>query len=234
MPSNDIYMPETIRPTRLYIKQHSITGLKYFGKTIRDPYTYLGSGTRWKNHIKKHGIKFVDTLWVSEPYTDAKLIKEIALKFSTENDIINSAEWANLKFEDGLEGGGNLNLSEESLKKCRQYGSLGGIKTRNNKSGIFALTSEERSQAAIKGKEACLSKYGVKSIFSLLNKDPEFIEKRKEIFAKNGHQQGEKNSQFGKIWIYNLELKLSKVIKKEELPNYESAGWIKGRRMNFS
>lgn len=234
MPSNDIYMPETIRPTRLYIKQHSITGLKYFGKTISaNPYKYLGSGTRWLNHIRKHGIKFVETIWLSEPYTDAKLIGEIALKFSAENDIVNSAEWANLKFETGLEGG-NLNLCKESIEKCRQAAILGGIKTRDNKLGLFAMTEEERLQAVVKSQEACLSKYGVVSVFSFLNKDPELIAKKKLIFAKNNHQKGEKNSQFGKMWICNLELKSNKKIKKEEFLNYESAGWIKGRRMNFS
>lgn len=116
MPSNDIYTSETketILPTRLYIKQHSITGLKYFGKTIRDPYTYLGSGTRWNNHIRKHGKEFVETLWVSEPYTDAKLIKEVALKFSLENNIVESNEWANLILENGIDGGGNAGLLGE-------------------------------------------------------------------------------------------------------------------------
>lgn len=39
----------------LYEKIHNKTGLKYFGKTTQNPYTYQGSGKRWKNHIKKHG-----------------------------------------------------------------------------------------------------------------------------------------------------------------------------------
>jgi len=50
-----------------------------------------------------------------------------------------------------------------------------------------------------------------------------------------GHirQQGEKNSQYGTMWIYSLEEKLSKKIKKEELPEYENLGWLKGRKMEF-
>ena len=40
----------------LYIKKHAVTGMLYVGTTIRDPYKYLGSGTVWKRHIKKHGI----------------------------------------------------------------------------------------------------------------------------------------------------------------------------------
>ncbi len=44
---------------------------------------------------------------------------------------------------------------------------------------------------------------------------------------------GEKNSQFGKCWIYNLEEKISKSILKEELESYLEQGWLKGRKMNF-
>ena len=58
------------KPTYLYIKQHSITGLKYFGKTTVDPYKYKGSGMHWLRHINKHGREHVETLWVSELFTD--------------------------------------------------------------------------------------------------------------------------------------------------------------------
>lgn len=99
----NIYNP--IPPTYLYIKQHSITGLKYFGKTTRDPYKYLGSGKYWLHHIRKHGKEFVNTIWVSEPYTNATILTEFALFFSEEYDIVNSKVWANLIPENGLDGG---------------------------------------------------------------------------------------------------------------------------------
>lgn len=51
-------------PTYLYIKQHTITGKLYFGKTIKDPEKYMGSGTHWKRHINKHGKEHVETLWL--------------------------------------------------------------------------------------------------------------------------------------------------------------------------
>jgi hypothetical protein len=102
MTSTSIYTP--ITPTYLYIKQHSITKKKYFGKTSNlDPYTYNGSGVYWTNHIKVHGIEHIVTLWVSEVYTDTSIV-EVALKFSIENDIVNSDEWANLIPENGLDG----------------------------------------------------------------------------------------------------------------------------------
>lgn len=64
----------------------------------------MGSGTVWKRHINKHGKEHVKTIWLSEPYTDTELIKEIALHFSLENNIVESKAWANLILENGLDG----------------------------------------------------------------------------------------------------------------------------------
>ena len=94
----------TIYPTYLYIKQHSVTGLKYFGKTCQDPHKYKGSGTYWKNHIKKYGRKYVETLCVSKPFTNAVDISEFATFFSEEFDIVASKDWANKTIENGLDG----------------------------------------------------------------------------------------------------------------------------------
>ena len=94
-----------IPPTVLYIKQHSVTGLKYFGKTTQDPLKYKGSGVYWTNHIKKHGRKHVATLWVSEPYIDSDTISKFALSFSKDNNIVESKLWANIEPENGLNGG---------------------------------------------------------------------------------------------------------------------------------
>ena len=59
-------------------------------------------------------------------------------------------------------------------------------------------------------------------------------ETKKKIGISNQISQlGEKNSHFGTVWIYNLELKISKSIKKEELEVYINQGWIKGRKMKF-
>jgi len=59
----------------------------------------------------------------------------------------------------------------------------------------------------------------------------ESIKKLKNTYKKIHHQQGEKNSQYGTCWIYND--KESKKIKKEQLEEYISLGWIKGRKIKF-
>lgn len=116
MSSINIYA--TIKPTYLYIKQHSITGLKYFGKTTRkNPITYLGSGVYWKKHIKKYGTQFVETLWISELFTVKHELFDFALRFSIENDIVESEEWANLINETGLD---SFIITPEIREKIKQ------------------------------------------------------------------------------------------------------------------
>jgi hypothetical protein len=88
-------------PTFLYIKQHKVTGKLYFGKTIRNPEKYKGSGVHWKAHIKKHG-KDTETLWYCL-YNDEESIKDAALQFSKLWNIVDSQEWLNLIEEDGVD-----------------------------------------------------------------------------------------------------------------------------------
>jgi hypothetical protein len=101
----------------LYIKTHQTTSLKYFGKTTRDPYTYKGSGTYWKSHLKKHGNN-VDTELLG--FFNEEEVESVALKFSKDNNIVESKEWANLIEENGLDGGATFTgkpLSAETRAK---------------------------------------------------------------------------------------------------------------------
>ncbi len=120
----------------------------------------------------------------------------------------------------------NKYFTDKNLQK--QIGSVGGKKNRDNKIGIFSLSYEETRENLAKGRNRIKEIYGVDSLFFILNKDEEFNENKKKIFKEIKHQQGEKNSQFGTMWIYNLELKESKRIKiNDSIPE----GWIKGRKM---
>ena len=100
----------------LYIKTHLGTGLKYFGKTYKNPEKYKGSGKYWKRHLKLHGDN-VKTEILGIFYDETKC-KDAALKFSIENNIVKSDEWANLILENGLDGmpEGNL-ISDETKRK---------------------------------------------------------------------------------------------------------------------
>lgn len=124
MSSNDIYTPsgDTFQPTYLYIKQHSVTGKLYFGKTVNNPEKYFGSGIRWLRHIKKHGRHHVVTLWYCL-FTDAKSINEFALLFSNLHNIAKSESWLNLVLENGLQGGdmcSGIKRSDEIKAKLKK------------------------------------------------------------------------------------------------------------------
>ena len=102
--------------TWLMIKQHKVTGLKYFCKTSRyDPVKYLGSGTYWARHLEEHGNE-VETVWY-QLFENKDELMHYALSFSTENNIVDAVDesgrkiWANLIPENGIDGGGNRGLS---------------------------------------------------------------------------------------------------------------------------
>lgn len=87
----------------LYVKQHKITGLKYFGKTsTKDPFVYVGSGKYWRRHLKVHG-KDIETTNVWE-FSDIESCEQFAINFSKDNNIVESTEWANLRPENGKDG----------------------------------------------------------------------------------------------------------------------------------
>lgn len=56
-------------------------------------------------------------------------------------------------------------------------------------------------------------------------------QKIREAHQKYHYSAGEKNSQYGTCWIHNNNESIK--IKKEQLEEYISNGWIKGRKMKF-
>jgi hypothetical protein len=226
------YLYEAIQPTRLYIKQCPHCGLKYFGKSISDDIeTYPGSGTRWARHLNKHNVEPIH-LWNSNWYYDTS-ISRFALKFSRINKIVESNKWANLKEENGLDGGWEyLNNSGLNL-----YGMNG--KTPNVSDNL------KRGRETVKWKLAndleWSRQFKLKRSISIKNwlkendnpfKGKTHSDKTKKIISEKSklHQSGSGNSQFGKIWIYSTEQKIcKKIFKNEPIPE----GWNKGRRMKF-
>ncbi len=86
----------------LYLKTHNTTGLKYLGKTVKDPFEYKGSGVYWNNHIKKHGYNVTtEILFQSENMEE---FRKVAHKYSKDLNIVESTEFANLMDENGQGG----------------------------------------------------------------------------------------------------------------------------------
>lgn len=220
----------------LYVKTHNKTGLKYFGKTTKlNVEAYKGSGTYWKKHIIQYGYDV--TTEIIGTFNDYDACKKAAIDFSIANNICASDAWANITNE-YLTGtweyintaGLNLeeNWTDKSIKKHRE-GSLrgaskGGLSARDMGVGVHGLTKEERMLSAEKGRVAIKEKYGVDSIFSIINKDPVLNAKKKLIFKEIAHQQGEKNSNYGNMWITD-GIESKRINKNIEIPT----GWRKGR-----
>ena len=111
---------KTFKPTYLYIKQHSVTGMLYLGITTRNPETYKGSGIKWRSHIKKHGKQHVVNVWYCLYLSEAD-ISEAALSLSSQYMVAESDDWANFIPENGINGGsintGRVRSAEERLKQ---------------------------------------------------------------------------------------------------------------------
>jgi len=233
------------QPTWLYVKQHNQTGLKYFGKTVSDPFKYLGSGKYWRRHLEVHGAD-VSTIW-AELYHDREVLVEFALRFSAENNIVLSDEWANLKPENGTDGGamfghivkettrakiGNANrgrvMSEEfckmrsSIQKGKEPWNKGktGVQVGANKGRKFGTPSDEyRGNMSKK----------LKGVPKPLRSSEHSANISRAKAGKPSHPQtddarrkiGEKNS--GKKAIYKDGVK--KMSPPDQLSEYLAAGW---------
>jgi hypothetical protein len=111
------------QPTVLLVLTHEKTGLKYFCKTTRvaTVASYRGSGVYWKRHLKQHGNNV--TAGVLGFYLDAQRCKDAALEFSRANKIDTNPEWANLVFENGLDGAGSGDAHHMYGKPSPQRGA---------------------------------------------------------------------------------------------------------------
>lgn len=136
MSSTNTYTEQTrstFKPTYLMIKQHSVTGLKYLCKTTtKNPLKYNGSGIHWKSHIKCHGKSYVKTIWY-KLFTNIDELVSVALTLSELYDIVESPFWANLKPENGLDGGSTSEQATKKTKEGRNPFSGGSIQSIHNK-----------------------------------------------------------------------------------------------------
>lgn len=98
-------MAEVFKPTALLVMEHNITGLKYFCKTtiIDRVHRYKGSGVAWIKHLREHGFNV--KVGMLGFYVEEQRCLDAAKKFSADNNIVDSQEWANLIPETGRNGG---------------------------------------------------------------------------------------------------------------------------------
>jgi len=124
------------KPTALYVKTHNKTGLKYFGKTTRlmKIHSYRGSGLHWSRHLKTHGNDYTTELLGI--WHDADRLKEFAIKFCNDHDVVKSKEWANMVLEEGLQGAANGETNISKRADVREKMSENSAKNQLGKFGI--------------------------------------------------------------------------------------------------
>lgn len=144
----------SFKPTYLYVKTHSVTGLKYFGKTTKsDPYLYSGSGEYWLKHLRIHG-NYLSTEIIGLFYNRDECVKA-ALEFSTKNNIVESNEWANFKNENGLDGGSEIGHKKSNTTKMKKAASSRSKEMLEN--GTHPWMGHNGSEFAKKRNETLLS-----------------------------------------------------------------------------
>lgn len=193
----------------LYIKTHNKTGLKYFGKTIQDPFKYKGSGTRWLNHIKKHGYD-VTTEIVFQSVSEEE-IKQKGIEFSNKFSIVESEDWANLKIEEGDGGWDHINSDAEIKILIAKRGGntrkeqmeINGNSFKGKRMGWnFAIHPEKQKE--------CITKAQI-----VLNEEREEINKKISDAVI-----GVKNSQHNKAWYIHPDAKSHTERTKDNKDDY--------------
>jgi hypothetical protein len=216
-----IYKITNLLNNKIYIGLH---------KTYDINDDYMGSGKNIKNEIKLFGIE--------------NFKKEILFDFDNPDDMIKKeAELVNeefLKRDDvyNIVLGGNAGWNKDAIKFGKLGASVLHEKRKNdeefNKFYLQRLNNSLNNQnSKIKQKinwHKHFEENGGIYSFSGKHHSKETKRKMSETHKRNDHQKGEKNSQFGKRWIANIELKESKRISTDEkLPD----GWLEGRVTNF-
>lgn len=128
----------------LYVKTHNKTGLKYLGKTVQCPYTYLGSGKVWKEHISRFG-KDISTEIIKECRDQSELYYW-GRYYSNLWNIVEDPSWANCIPETG--GGalyGNDNPSKREDVKFKKA-------TKRDQPGYIHPMKKVQNRLKISGK----------------------------------------------------------------------------------
>jgi hypothetical protein len=113
----------------LYLKT-SPFGLKYLGKTTKDPYKYIGSGKIWKRHINKYKLTNEDIKTeILFETKDLEEFKKESVKISHKLDIVGSKEFANLIVEkgDGGDTSKHIDYSNPNFHRSNRADRLNGI-----------------------------------------------------------------------------------------------------------
>ena len=178
---------------------------------------YLGSGKQIQAAVKKYGRKNFKREYI-------KICKTPEEMYALEANIVNE-EFVKRTDTYNMKTGGtgswyHINANPEKYREIRSKASKLKADRPDN---IFKDPEWQKTVEWTRDPDR-LRALGKKA------NSPEAMIKKKASWKAIGHQQGNKNSQFGTCWIYHSKLG-NKKISKEELDKYLSLGYNKGRKI---
>jgi phosphatidylserine/phosphatidylglycerophosphate/cardiolipin synthase-like enzyme len=220
-----LYQITNLVNNKIYIGVHATTDMND---------GYMGSGKNIQSAIKKYGIvNFKKDILFTFNNTDGMYAKEkeiVTEEFLLRKDTYN----LRLGGTGGFDFINKNNLygfsDSEVARKGRQSTNallqdrLGTQwKTIISEQGNNALKKKREDDPAFNQQMIDHARRNVK-IASQYANTSQSIEKKKSTFIKIGHQQGVKNSQYGKMWITNGN-------DNKSIPGHETIpeGWRRGR-----
>jgi hypothetical protein len=212
-----IYRVTNLLNNRFYIGMHS---------TFNENDGYLGSGKRIKAEVRKYGREsFNKEILEQLPTVEALKLREAEL---VNEELLADPLCLNLK--NGGEGGGKFKDAEHQLKCSKAGASKGGesLSEKRKASAEFdAALRHTQSEAILKNVLENPEAYAKRQ--RIMTKAAAKSKKRVATFAERGHQQGEKNSQFGTCWVTDGKKPIK--IEKDQLYEYLLRGYSRGRNL---
>lgn len=215
-----IYKTTNLINGKIYIGCHTTSNLDD---------KYLGSGTILKQSIKKYGTKNFKREWLAlfdNPEDmfamEAELVNEDFIKLDNNYNII-------LGGDGGFNHIHNHPNATEWRRKGREAANL-VLKEKygddwKHKMALLASEAAITPEVISKRKNTMLLRYGEDAYKTFSGKSHSEESKRK-IGEANKLNIGEKNSQYGTMWITN-KIENKKIKKTDVIPD----GWIPGRKM---
>jgi len=184
---------------------------------------YMGSGTLLKRAYNKYG----EAHFKKEILFDCENEEEM---FSIEEDLVNEEFVSRLDtYNVALGGkcGSWYYANKQGLNNKNDNGKKGGEVTKK-------LLEDEEYKKEFQEKVSNGLKLYFSENESWWNGKKHSNETKKKIGKANSvHQKGEKNVNFGKCWVHHIAKKQSKMVVLEELNQWISKGWEKGRKLKF-
>ena len=211
-----------------------LDGIIYIGshKTLNINDDYMGSGVYLKRAQEKYGIENFRKEILEIFDTPEMMFQHEAIIVNKE--FVGRKDTYNLKIG-GYGGWDHINYIENNPYHSIDHMKMMSLKGKDNRiKQLKWLFKNDKDWVINLTKKIVSTKYKRygSNAFNKFEGLKHSEETKKKIGETNRiKQKGSNNSQFGTIWVYNLEEKLNKKIKKEEFPEYENLGWLKGRKI---